>query len=93
MSWISWVLTSHTLVTLPAPLLSRLEVIRLPPVSVSELAAFARREGRRRGLTQASVAAVAEALEIAGRGAELNLRHVIRMLTRGEVREAAGIRH
>ncbi|WP_424979973.1 AAA family ATPase [Leisingera sp. S232] len=93
MSWISWVLTSNTLVTLPAPLLSRLEVIRLPPVSVSELAEFARREGYRRGLTQVSVEAVAEALEIAGRGAELNLRHVIRMLTRGEVMEAAGIRH
>lgn len=93
MSWISWVLTSNTLVTLPAPLLSRLEVVHLPPVSVSELAAFARREGCRRGLTQDSVEAVAEALEIAGSGAELNLRHVIRMLTRGEVMEAAWTRH
>ncbi|WP_156927439.1 hypothetical protein [Leisingera methylohalidivorans] len=93
MSWISWVLTTNTLTTLPAPLLSRLEVIRLPPVPATELAEFALREGRRRGLTQASVEAVVETLELAGRGAELNLRHVIRMLTRGEVMEAAGIHH
>ncbi|MCA0929188.1 hypothetical protein [Ruegeria profundi] len=57
------------------------------------MAEFARREVRRRGLTQASVEAVAEALEISGRGAELNLRHVSRMLTRGEGMEAAGVHH
>ncbi|WP_291734890.1 AAA family ATPase [Leisingera sp. F5] len=93
MSWISWVLTSNTLVTLPAPLLSRLEVIHFQAIPVTELAEFARREGGRRGLTQASVEAVIEALEITGRGAELNLRHVIRMLTKGEVMETAGGRH
>ncbi|MDE4302049.1 AAA family ATPase [Phaeobacter gallaeciensis] len=93
MSWISWVLTSNTLAILPAPLLSRLEVMRLPAIPVTELTDFAHREGRRRGLTQTSVEAVVEALDIAGRGAELNLRHVIRMLTRGEAMEAVGIRH
>ncbi|AUQ67405.1 AAA family ATPase [Phaeobacter inhibens] len=93
MSWICWVLTSNSLVTLPAPRLSRLEVIHLPPILVVKLAEFARREGRRRGLTQASVEAVAEALEIAGQGRELNLRHVIRMLARGEAMERADFLH
>lgn len=93
MSWISWVLTTNTLTTLPAPLLSRLEVIHLPPIPVVKLAEFARREGRRRGLTQASVEAVAEALEIAGQGGEPNLRHVIRMLARGEAMERADLLH
>ena len=37
MSRISWVLTSNTLTTLPAPLLSRLEVIKLSPVPVPDL--------------------------------------------------------
>ncbi|WP_411352973.1 AAA family ATPase (plasmid) [Leisingera aquaemixtae] len=93
MSWISWVLTSNTCATLPAPLLSRLEVIHLPPVPISDLVAFAWREGGKRGLTEASVEAVAEALAAAGRGAELNLRHVNRMLTRGEALERAAVLH
>lgn len=70
-----------------------MRAIHLPPVPVTELAEFARREGDRRGLTQASVHAVAETLKIAGHGAELNLRHVIRMLTRCEVMEVTGIHH
>jgi len=93
MSRISWVLTSNTLTTLPAPLLSRLEVIKLSPVPVPDLVAFARREGGRRGLAQASVEAVVEVLEISGQTAPLSLRHVIRMLTRGEALEAARLLH
>ncbi|MBY6136401.1 AAA family ATPase [Nocardioides marinus] len=93
MSRISWVLTPNTLTTLPAPLLSRLEVIKLSPVPVPDLVAFARREGGRRGLAQASVEAVVEVLEISGQIAPLSLRHVIRMLTRGEALEAARLLH
>ncbi|WP_417839897.1 AAA family ATPase [Tritonibacter scottomollicae] len=93
MSWISWVLTSNSLATLSAPFLSRLEVLRLSQVSSAHLSEFARREGHKRGLSQPSVDALVEALEIANRTDQLNLRHVIRMLERGQVLEAAGTLH
>jgi len=93
MSWISWVLTSNSLATLSAPFLSRLEVLRLSQVPCAHLIEFARREGHKRGLSQPSVDALAEALETACRTTQLNLRHVIRMLERGEVMEAAGTLH
>ncbi|MEQ5871056.1 hypothetical protein J4E08_14280 [Sagittula sp. NFXS13] len=93
MFWISWVLTSNSLATFPAPFLSRLEVLRLSQVSCAHLIEFARREGHKRGLSGPSVDTLIEALETASRTDQLNLRNVIRMLERGEVMEEAGTLH
>ncbi|WP_343501772.1 MULTISPECIES: AAA family ATPase [Roseobacteraceae] len=84
MSWISWILTSNSLRTLPAPLLSRLEVLRLKGPAKSNLITFAEREAARRGLCDASVGAIREVITQVSEGHELDLRHVSRMLARAE---------
>lgn len=85
MSWISWVLASNDWRRLPPPLLSRCPPIRLERPTVSHLKAFARREGARRGLTDASIEAICEALDhAAARGHLPDLRAVIRMIERAE---------
>lgn len=93
MSWVSWVLTSNSTVRLPEPLLSRLEVVHLPPVPLTELLDFARREGQRRMLQAASIEAVLDALKQVGRSITPSLRHVVRMLARAEVLESAQVLH
>lgn len=89
MSWVIWVLTSNTWRRLPDPLLSRCPPIRLPPVSIVDLHGFARCEGMRRGLSEASIGAITEAISrTALPGQHLSLRTVIRMLDRAADLEA-----
>lgn len=85
MSWISWILTSNSLGSLPAPFLSRLEVLHLDVLSRSDLISFAEREGRRRGLCDVSIGAIQEVLAQVAGSQEINLRHVSRMISRAEV--------
>lgn len=84
MSWISWILTSNSLSTLPAPFLSRLDVLRLAGPNKGDLISFAEREGGRRGLCDAALGAICEVINQVADTHELNLRHVSRMLTRAE---------
>lgn len=88
MSWISWILAANSLRGLSDPFLSRVEVVHLPPPTLADLCAFARREAGRRGLSEASADAIVAALEAAGpRAGALSLRSVLRMLERAEVLE------
>lgn len=78
LGWVGWVLTSNTRDHLPAPLLSRCRVIALPPLSAADLAAFARREGKTRGLSESAVETLVDTLARAER--TLDLRAVIRLI-------------
>ena len=84
MSWVNWVLTSNRLDRLPEPLLSRCTVISLEALSVRDLIGFAEQTGKSRGLSDASVDAIMEALSVVGRATSRkpNLRTVTRMLER-----------
>jgi len=83
MGSINWVLTSNDRRLLSEPLRSRCIELQLQEVSVADLVAFARREGRRRGLSDLSIEAIVAALEHPrARSLKLNLRSVIRMLDR-----------
>ncbi|MRX52230.1 AAA family ATPase, partial [Paracoccus sp. S-4012] len=84
MPWVGWVLTSNSTRPLPRPLLSRLTVLRLPALTIDQLAAFAMTAGRSRGLSDASLSAIAEALRSVTSVAETrpSLRTVMRMLDR-----------
>ncbi|MCE6968812.1 AAA family ATPase [Cereibacter sphaeroides] len=85
MSWISWVLASNDWRSLPAPLISRCPPIRLERPTVPHLKGFARHQGARRGLSEASVEAICEALDRAtARGYVPDLRTVLRMLDHAE---------
>ena len=82
MRWISWVMTANGVEGLPEPLISRCNLISLEKISVADLIAFAKREAARRGLEEASIDAVCEAITLV-KGA-ISLRDVIRMLDRAE---------
>ncbi|WP_121633353.1 AAA family ATPase [Tropicibacter alexandrii] len=82
MRWISWVMTANGIEGLPAPLMSRCVLITLGDITVSDLIAFATREGARRGLEVASIDAISEAI-IQVKGG-ISLRDVVRMLERAE---------
>ena len=84
-SWISWVMTSNSLSTLPAPFLNRLDILRLAGPGKSDLISFAEREGARRGLSGAALGAICEVIDHVAGEHELNLRHVSRMLDRARV--------
>lgn len=88
MSWISWILAANSLRGLPEPLLSRCQVVRLPPLAAADLRAFAHREAARRGLSEASTEAILATLTaFAPRAGALSLRTVLRMLERAAVLE------
>jgi hypothetical protein len=94
MSWISWILAANSLRGLPEPLLSRCQVVRLPPLSAADLRAFAHREAARRGLSEASTEAILDTLTaIAPRAEALSLRTVLRMLERAAVMEGRPMVH
>ncbi|PRZ45306.1 AAA family ATPase [Tritonibacter scottomollicae] len=93
MSWISWVLTSNSLRTLPAPFLSRLDILRLVGPGKSDLISFAEREAARRGLSDAALGAICEVIDQIAQAHELNLRHVSRMLSRAEAMASSPLSH
>lgn len=62
MSWVIWVLTSNDYRLLPEPLLSRCPPIRLRHLTLAELVAFVRREGKKRALSETAVEAICEVL-------------------------------
>ncbi|WP_321364384.1 hypothetical protein [uncultured Celeribacter sp.] len=85
-------LTSNNYRLLPEPLLSRCPPIRLQALSRSDLVAFVRREGEKRGLSDDMVEAIAEALNGAPADcAQLNLRTASRLLQRAEELENAPV--
>ena len=94
MSWVIWVLTSNDFRKLPGPLLSRCPPIRLQELTHAEVVGFARRQGRRRGLSEVSIVAITEVLaHPANRHRQLSLRTVNRMLDRAATLEAGSIQH
>ncbi|TKA97060.1 AAA family ATPase [Cereibacter changlensis] len=83
MGWINWVLTTNNRHLLSEPLRSRCTEVRLQQVGVADLVGFARRQGRRRQLSDLSVEAIIAALEHPDtRARRLSLRSVIRLLDR-----------
>ncbi|WP_417673998.1 AAA family ATPase [Pseudodonghicola sp.] len=93
MGWIGWVMTTNDARLLPEPLLSRCPPLRLRDPSLEELIGFAQRQGSKRGLSEASIEAVVEALRRASCHARrLSLRTVIRMLDLAERLEAGPVK-
>ena len=85
MSGIGWVMTANSRRGLPEPLLSRCPPLVLPSLTLSNLIAFAEREGAARGLTAPALDAVIETLHRQrDRENALSLRAVQRMLDRAE---------
>lgn len=84
MSWISWILLTNDLAPLPEPLISRCTVHRLQDVELPHLIVFAERQGRARGLSEASISAIVDALAAVAPQAEVkpSLRTMLRMLQR-----------
>ncbi len=80
MSWIGWVLTANSLHGLPPPLLSRCPPVQLAPLSKEQLAGFARREGKRRGLGEDAIGAVEDVIASVSKPRLVSLRTVSRML-------------
>lgn len=94
MSWVIWVLTSNDFRKLPGPLLSRCPPVRLQELTHAQVVGFARRQGRRRGLSEVSIVAITEVLaHPANRHRQLSLRTVNRMLDRAATLEAGSIQH
>jgi hypothetical protein len=91
MSYVIWVMTSNNAASLPEPLLSRCPSIQLRGISAAELTTFARREGQRRNLDDASIDAVVEAIE-RHRQSAVSLRTVMRMIQRAVQLQAPGAR-
>jgi hypothetical protein len=87
-------MTTNNWRLLPEPLLSRCPPIRLPQLTLSDLTGFAQREGAKRGLSNASIEAIAEVLARHGsQTGHLSLRSVIRLIERATSLEAAPINH
>ena len=86
MSHLSWVMTANTLETLPEPVLSRCQVLRIPDVTPEQLQGFARRRGEAMELPDAAVDAVVEVIDRAPETlrSRLSLRDVNRMLERAQ---------
>ncbi|CAM3263567.1 ATPase family associated with various cellular activities (AAA) [Paracoccus aminovorans] len=83
MSWVIWVLTSNDYQLLPEPLLSRCPPIRLRHLTLAELVAFVRREGKKRNLSETSIEAICEVLAHPSlRQHQPSLRVAARMLRR-----------
>lgn len=88
MSWLSFVLLANDIARLPEPLLSRCSVVNLSALSIDELRSFVLQEGSRRGLSEASLAAVDSAIRAtATMPGQASLRTVIRLLERAETLE------
>lgn len=88
MSWLSFILLANDIDRLPEPLLSRCAVIDLPALSIDALRSFARWEGNRRGLSEASVEVVDVALAASeNMSRRPSLRTVVRLLDRAEALE------
>lgn len=92
--YVSWVMTVNSTRPLPKPLLSRCPAIRLPELTTDDLRGFARRQGARRGLSDFSIAVIAEAIEAVGNPSRsVSLRTVMRMIQRAETFEVAPWTH
>ena len=63
MSWIGRILTSNSLVGIPEPLQTRLNIVNLSVVRPHDMISLAQREGRKRGLSELSVEVIAEVIE------------------------------
>lgn len=88
MSHVSWIMAANSLAGIIEPVLSRCQIIDVPRPTLPQLLAFMDRQGRARGLGEASIDAIRETLEVSSaRGMVINLRIVIAMLNRAEVME------
>ncbi|OYU37709.1 MAG: AAA family ATPase [Pseudorhodobacter sp. PARRP1] len=94
MAWVNWVLTSNDWRKLPEPLLSRCPPIHLRNLTASELQAFVKLQGVKRGLGIASIEAISETIGyLAAKSAPQSLRSVLRMIDRAENVEARPFVH
>lgn len=94
MSWVGWILTSNTAALLPEPFLSRCPPVHLRHLTAHELAAFVRREGARRDLSETAIEAMAEVLTHPSlRDHRPSLRIAARMLQRAADLENAPLLH
>ena len=90
MSWVIWVLTSNDYRSLPVSLLSRCPPIHLSTLTLVEIVGFARREGARRGLSEASIETAVEILiHPSLRDLRPSLRTAARLLQRAAELERA----
>lgn len=88
MSWISWIFTSNELSGLPEPFLSRCRVVQVANIAIADLQVFASKQAEQRGLSEASIVAISDALQrMNSMAASPNLRVVSRMLDRAQVLE------
>lgn len=88
MSRVSWIMTSNTLETVPEPLLNRVRVIELSPLSPDDLVGFAKSECERRNLGQPVRKAVIKAIRSVGHARrDVSLRGIVRMVDRAEMAE------
>lgn len=89
MGWVIWVLTSNNYRLLQEPLLSRCPPIRLQQLTARDLAAFVRRDGMKRGLSETAIDAIIEALSHPSfAGQRPSLRVALRMMQRAADMEA-----
>ncbi|MEI4488587.1 AAA family ATPase [Frigidibacter sp. MR17.14] len=94
MSWINWVMTANGLQGLSAPFLSRCRIIELPPPSIDQLAAFTRRAGRKRGLSDDMIELSIEAMtRCFGQERRPNLRTALRLLDNAVMMAARPLLH
>lgn len=90
MSWISWIFTVNTTTSLPEPFLSRCRVVTVGAVMRNDLLSFACLQGKRRGLSEASIDAIRGAITEREKARRLvNLRMINRMLDLAEILETA----
>ena len=91
MSHISWIATSNGTRSIPAPLLSRLRLVTCPPMTRSQVVAFAEAEMQRRGLSPVAADVASEIIR--ERMSEPSLRDVIRVIDRAESLAARPVLH
>lgn len=94
MSWISWVLTANRISGVSPALLSRCHILDFPPLETAHLCHFAKAEGKRRKLSQASIEAMLEAI-LAHKPARepMSLRTVQRLAERAAILETRPMMH
>ena len=94
LSAVNWVLTANSATDrLPAPFLSRCQLVKLGPIPLADLRSFAERQGRASGLSEPSLLAIAEALARHPVPASLTLRDVLRMIRLAESLERRSVLH
>ena len=84
LSWVSWVLTSNNAAQLHPALRSRCHILRVRDLTAEEMSSFVAREGLRRDLNDAAIAAAIEAVKrLRTLKPRVDLRDAIRIINQG----------